>query len=100
VSTDTTGHPDAAAPSDGDGPHRAPGPVEAVTSPAGSPQPRRETLADRFSLDLSALAARRREKLTAEIARNRRGEHTVPTWVLVVILLALVGGLTLLVALS
>ena len=35
---------------------------------------------------------RRREKIREEIARNRRGEYTVPTWVLVVILVALVGG--------
>ncbi|MGC5020116.1 hypothetical protein [Micromonospora sp. DT47] len=35
---------------------------------------------------------RRREKIRAEIARNRRGEHTVPTWVLAVALVAIVGG--------
>lgn len=36
---------------------------------------------------------RRREKIRAEIERNRRGEYTVPTWVLVAALVALVGGL-------
>ncbi|MEH0843560.1 hypothetical protein V6U81_14340 [Micromonospora sp. CPCC 205711] len=35
---------------------------------------------------------RRREKIREEIARNRRGEYTVPTWVLVVALVAIVGG--------
>ncbi|TDB73954.1 MULTISPECIES: hypothetical protein [unclassified Micromonospora] len=35
---------------------------------------------------------RRREKIRAEIERNRRGEYVVPTWVLVVALLAIVGG--------
>jgi hypothetical protein len=34
---------------------------------------------------------RRREKIVAEIQRNRRGEHKVPTWVLVAILLAIIG---------
>jgi len=43
---------------------------------------------------------RRRERIAAEIARNRRGEYTVPTWVLVVALLALVGGIAGLVVLS
>ncbi|MFK3985579.1 hypothetical protein ACI2K4_35100 [Micromonospora sp. NPDC050397] len=35
---------------------------------------------------------RRREKIVEEIARNRRGEYTVPTWVLVLALVLLVGG--------
>jgi hypothetical protein len=65
---------------------------------AGSARP--DSLADRFSFDPSALVARRRARIAAELDRNRRGEHTVPTWVLVVILLALVGGLALLVVLS
>jgi hypothetical protein len=37
---------------------------------------------------------RRRAKIRAEIERNRRGDHTVPTWVLVVILLGFIGLLT------
>lgn len=37
-------------------------------------------------------AERRRNKIVEEIQRNRRGEYTVPTWVLVVILVALLGG--------
>jgi hypothetical protein len=35
---------------------------------------------------------RRRAKISAEIERNRRGEYKVPTWVLVVALLAIVGA--------
>jgi hypothetical protein len=35
---------------------------------------------------------RRRERIVAEIQRNRRGEYTVPTWVLVLLLLAIVAG--------
>lgn len=35
---------------------------------------------------------RRRDRIAAEIARNRRGEYRVPTWVLAVILLAIAGG--------
>jgi hypothetical protein len=43
---------------------------------------------------------RRRDRIVAEIERNRRGEFKVPTWVLVVILLAIIGGWALLVILS
>ncbi|MEV1332523.1 hypothetical protein [Micromonospora costi] len=35
---------------------------------------------------------RRRNKIRAEIERNRRGEYTVPTWVLAVALVLIVGG--------
>ncbi|WP_328346556.1 hypothetical protein [Micromonospora sp. NBC_00421] len=35
---------------------------------------------------------RRRAKIRDEVARNRRGEYTVPTWVLAVALVAIVGG--------
>jgi hypothetical protein len=47
-----------------------------------------------------ARAQRRRDKIVAEIERNRRGEATVPTWVLAVILLVLVAGFTALVVFS
>ncbi|MCW3842995.1 hypothetical protein ONA70_23120 [Micromonospora yasonensis] len=33
---------------------------------------------------------RRREKIRAEIERNRRGEYTVPTWVLAAALILIV----------
>jgi hypothetical protein len=35
---------------------------------------------------------RRREKIAEEIARNRRGEYTVPTWVLAAVLAAVVAA--------
>ena len=46
---------------------------------------------DQQSQKLSYLE-RRREKIRAEIERNRRGEYTVPTWVLALALAAIVGG--------
>jgi len=33
---------------------------------------------------------RRRQKIVDEIERNRRGEYTVPTWVLAAILVAII----------
>ncbi|WP_229401839.1 hypothetical protein [Micromonospora okii] len=35
---------------------------------------------------------RRREKIRAEVERNRRGDYTVPTWVLAVALVVIVGA--------
>ncbi|MFC0033288.1 hypothetical protein ACFFMM_27580 [Micromonospora chaiyaphumensis] len=35
---------------------------------------------------------RRREKIRAEVERNRRGEFTVPTWVLAAALVLIVGA--------
>ncbi|MGC4897108.1 hypothetical protein [Micromonospora sp. DT31] len=35
---------------------------------------------------------RRREKIRAEVERNRRGDYTVPTWVLAVALVLIVGA--------
>jgi len=35
---------------------------------------------------------RRRDRIVAEIQRNRRGEYRVPTWVLAVILVAFVAA--------
>jgi hypothetical protein len=39
-------------------------------------------------------------RVRAEIERNRRGEHRVPTWVLAAALAVLVGGFVLLAALT
>ncbi len=41
---------------------------------------------------------RRREKAVAEIQRNRRGEYTVPTWVLGAALVAIIGAWIALIA--
>jgi hypothetical protein len=35
---------------------------------------------------------RRRAKIAAEIARNRRGDYTVPTWVLALILVVVLAA--------
>jgi hypothetical protein len=35
---------------------------------------------------------RRRAKLAAEMERNRRGDHRVPTWVLVATLVVIIAG--------
>ncbi|MEO3746893.1 hypothetical protein [Plantactinospora sp. B5E13] len=43
---------------------------------------------------------RRRAKIREEIERNRRGEYRVPTWVLTVVLVAVVAGWLALVFLS
>lgn len=43
---------------------------------------------------------RRREKVVAEIERNRRGEYKVPTWVLALALVLLVAGWAAVIALS
>lgn len=39
----------------------------------------------------------RSEKIRDEIEANRRGEYTVPTWVLFLALVALVGGIAALI---
>jgi hypothetical protein len=43
---------------------------------------------------------RRRQKVANEIARNRRGEYSVPTWVLALALVLMVGGWIALIVLS
>ena len=43
---------------------------------------------------------RRRDKIVAEIERNRRGESRVPTWVLGLILVLIVAGFVALVLFS
>jgi hypothetical protein len=43
---------------------------------------------------------RRRRKIREEIERNRRGEYTVPTWVLGALLVGVVTAWVLLVALA
>jgi hypothetical protein len=55
---------------------------------------------DLFTSPLEQLAARahrRRERIVQEIQANRRGEYTVPTWVLTAALAAIVLGMVALV---
>jgi hypothetical protein len=42
----------------------------------------------------------RRKTIAAEIERNRRGEPAVPTWVLAVLLVAIIAGWAALVVLA
>jgi hypothetical protein len=39
-----------------------------------------------------SVVERRREKIVAEIERNRRGDHRVPTWVLVLAIVVVVAA--------
>ncbi|HEX5540991.1 MAG TPA: hypothetical protein VFX60_05425 [Micromonospora sp.] len=43
---------------------------------------------------------RRRQKIADEIARNRRGDYVVPTWVLAALLAVIVGGWVALIVLA
>ena len=54
-----------------------------------SPQPPEERTSEDVKLNW---ADRRREKIVEEIQRNRRGEYTVPTWVLAAALAAIVAA--------
>lgn len=38
------------------------------------------------------LVRRRQERIVSEIARNRRGEYRVPTWVMVAAILVILAG--------
>jgi hypothetical protein len=62
---------------------------EARTAATGDPVERRRGAPS--PLDPVALYQRRTARIREEIARNRRGEYTVPTWVLVVALAAVTG---------
>ncbi|GHJ54853.1 hypothetical protein Nm8I071_41600 [Nonomuraea sp. TT08I-71] len=62
-----------------------------TSEPAG--RPGRETSAGRErGAEKLNWIERRREKIRAEIERNRRGEYTVPTWVLAVALVLILGA--------
>jgi hypothetical protein len=43
---------------------------------------------------------RRRDRIVAEIQRNRRGEYKVPTWLLVVLLVVIVAAWVALIVFS
>ncbi|MFI7250240.1 hypothetical protein [Micromonospora chalcea] len=55
-------------------------------------RPDRETSSGRDGAEKLNWIDRRREKIRAEIERNRRGDYTVPTWVLAAALALIVGG--------
>jgi hypothetical protein len=56
------------------------------------------TLGDERINPLRARWDRRRDNIVAEVERNRRGEYKVPTWVLALILVAIVGAIAAFVA--
>jgi hypothetical protein len=58
-----------------------------------SPQPPDERTPQDVKL---GWADRRRERIYQEIQRNRRGEYTVPTWVLTVTLVAIIAAFVVL----
>jgi hypothetical protein len=58
-----------------------------MTSP--NPKPGQD---DETDLRPASRLERRRNKIVEEIQANRRGEFTVPTWVLAAILLLLLAG--------
>jgi hypothetical protein len=70
-------------------------------SPTAPPAP---PAAGPSQLDMVGWAVRRirwrREKIAAEIERNRRGEPAVPTWLLAVLLVAILGAFAAVVILS
>ena len=68
-----------------------------MTSADHSPQPPEERTAEQVR---QHWVERRRAKIADEIARNRRGEYTVPTWVLAVALLLIIGAWIALVVFS
>ncbi|WFE20209.1 hypothetical protein O7621_20215 [Solwaraspora sp. WMMD937] len=67
----------------------APPPLPPSDAGQPSPFPRTETWLER-----------RRNKIAAEIARNRRGEYTVPTWVLATALALILGAWAVLIIVS
>ncbi|MEV0732450.1 hypothetical protein [Polymorphospora sp. NPDC050346] len=63
-------------------------------------EPDEERLEDNPERVRQGWVNRRREKIAAEIERNRRGDHKVPTWVLATILLLVIAAWAALVILS
>jgi type VI protein secretion system component VasF len=53
-------------------------------TPASSPAPSEDVK--------PGFVERRRERLRAEVQRNRQGGHTVPTWVMALALVVMVGA--------
>lgn len=66
-------------------------PEAELARPEAEPQ-RAEPSDDGETSGKKSFVERRREKVREEIERNRRGEHIVPTWVLVVALIVVVVG--------
>ncbi|GAA1596154.1 hypothetical protein [Actinoplanes couchii] len=63
-----------------------------MSDPGQPEQPERSELEVR-----NRLVDRRKERIRQQIAKNRAGDYTVPTWVLTLLLVALIGGWALLI---
>ena len=61
-----------------------------MTERPGGDKPDDENAYASASAQKKSWIDRRRDKIVAEIEANRRGEYTVPTWVLVVALIAMI----------
>jgi hypothetical protein len=75
----------------------------ALDSHAPAPEQTRRPAAPRWFArpgDVRGRVDRRRDNIIAEIERNRRGEHSVPTWVLALVLVAMVAAVAALVLLG
>ncbi|MCW2641275.1 MAG: hypothetical protein JWP76_3581 [Dactylosporangium sp.] len=87
-----------------DEPAAEPTTVTTQAPTASSAAPPEPAMAGPSRLDMVGWAVRRiswrREKIAAEIERNRRGEPAVPTWLLAVLLVAILGALAAVVVLS
>lgn len=63
------------------------------TPPSSAEESRTDAASDQRPMSRRAVRwERRRTNIREEIERNRRGDYKVPTWVLVVILVFIVGG--------
>lgn len=59
-----------------------------MTHPPGPPPPRERTVEDVIRRRLE----RRRERVRAQLQRDRQGGHKIPTWVLAVLLALILAG--------
>ena len=79
-------------PAEPESPDQLPPPVEADEGVRLPPLLGKRPRVDPYKAHYSRVQ-RRRDKIRAEIERNRAGEPSIPTWVLALILVVLVGGL-------
>jgi hypothetical protein len=72
--------------------HANPGRPTSGQPGPGQPQPAAKRSARAFKNLMRDPVVRKRDRIRAEVARNRKGDHLVPTWVLAVVLGVLVAG--------
>jgi hypothetical protein len=71
-----------------------------MSEPPAEADPRQEPGDARPTFGEPSWITRRRDRIVAEIQRNRRGEYRVPTWVLAATLAAILCGYALLLILG